>query len=316
MRVAFAGTPDFAVPILSAIFASRHTVCLVVTQPDKPAGRGGKVYAPPVKALALEHGAPVAQPESINRPEGRAALYAAAPEALLVVAYGKILTPRTLRAPARGCFNIHASLLPKYRGASPIAHAILHGERETGVTIQRMAPGVDMGPVLMRRAIAIGAEETAGELSDRLAALAAEMVVPFLDGVESGALSETPQAPNDEPHVPKLEKGDGATPWARDAVAVVNFIRAMTPWPGAFTFHRAADGRARARLILLKARAAEAPRPEPPGTVLQADRQLIVAAGAGAVELLQVKPEGGKPMDAAAFLRGRAVKTGDKFHGE
>lgn len=313
MKLAFAGTPDFAAPILAAIAASRHTVCLVVTQPDRPAGRGGRLTAPPVKETALRLQLPVVQPESINRREALAALVAAAPDALIVVAYGKILTRRALGLPRLGCFNIHASLLPKYRGASPIAAAILHGERETGITIQRMAPGIDTGPVLMRRVTPIGPAENAGELAERLSALAAEMVVPFLDALDAGTLTEEPQGHSHTPVAAKLEKGEGLIPWARSAREVCDFIRAMTPWPGAFTFHRTAAGHVRGRVTILAARPAEGAGPHA-GQVLRADKILVVAAGQGVVEVLQLKPDGGKPMDAAAYMRGRAVQVGDRLH--
>jgi methionyl-tRNA formyltransferase len=317
VKICFAGTPDFAVPTLEALLRSRHAVCLVVTQPDKPRGRGRVPWAPPVKELAQSRGVPVIQPESINRPEAVASLCAAAPDAIVVTAYGKRLGRRVLALPRLGCFNAHASLLPKYRGAAPIERTILCGESETGVTIQRMAPELDAGAILVQRALNIGDEETAGELSVRLSALAAEMIVPLLDAVESAAAVEQPQDAARATEAPSLRKNDGLVPWRLDARGVCNFIRGMTPWPGAFTFHVAgASGERRGRLILLAARPADDPAmAATPGQVLRADDRLIVATGRGCVVVLRVQPEGRKPMDAAAYLRGHAVKAGDFFHG-
>jgi methionyl-tRNA formyltransferase len=325
MKICFAGTPDFAVPMLEALLRSRHAVCLVVTQPDKPRGRGRVPWSPPVKELAQSRGVPVIQPESINRPDAVAALRAAAPDAIVVTAYGKRLSRRVLALPRLGCFNAHASLLPKYRGAAPIERAILCGESETGVTIQRMAPELDAGAILVQRALKIGDEENAGELSARLSALAAEMIAPLLDAVESGAAVGRPQDAARATEAPSLKKNDGLVPWRLDARGVCNFIRGMTPWPGAFAFHVSrASGELRGpfdkaqgkRVILLAARVADDPgTAATPGQVLRADDRLIVATGRGCVAVLRVKPEGGKPMEAAAYLRGHAVKPGDLFHG-
>jgi len=317
VKICFAGTPNFAVPMLEALLGSRHAVCLVVTQPDKPRGRGRVPWAPPVKELAQSRGVPVIQPESINRPEAVASLRAAGPDAIIVTAYGKRLGRRVLALPRLGCFNAHASLLPKYRGAAPIERAIVCGESETGVTIQRMAPEVDAGAILVHRALKIGDEETAGELSARLSTLAADMIAPLLDAVESGEVIEQPQDAARATEAPSLQKNDGLVPWSLDARSVCNFIRGMTPWPGAFTFHLSrATGEPRGRLILLAARPADdAGMAGTPGQVLRADDRLIVATGRGCVAVLRVKPEGGKPMDAAAFLRGHGVRAGDSFHG-
>ncbi|MGD1001370.1 MAG: methionyl-tRNA formyltransferase [Candidatus Brocadiia bacterium] len=314
MKICFAGTPDFAVPTLEALLRSRHAVCLVVTQPDKPRGRGRVPWAPPVKQVAQSRGVPVIQPESINRPEAVQSLRAAAPDAIVVTAYGKRLGRRVLALPRLGCFNAHASLLPKYRGAAPIERAILCGESETGVTIQRMAPELDAGAILVQRALRIGDEETAGELSVRLAVLAAEMIAPLLDAVESGAAVEQPQDAARATEAPSLRKNDGLVPWRLDARGVCNFIRGMTPWPGAFTFYLC--GERRERLILLAARPADdAGAAATPGQVLRAEDRLIVGTGRGCVTVLRVQPEGRKPMDAAAYLRGHVVKPGDLLHG-
>ena len=317
MNVAFAGTPEFAVPTLKAIIASRHRVVLVVTQPDRPAGRSSRPVPPPVKQAALEHGVPLIQPESINRADALARLREAAPDVLLVVAYGKILTRRVIDFTSHGTINIHASLLPKYRGAAPISRAILHGERETGVTLQRVALGVDTGPILMQRAVEIGPEEDAGQLNHRLAALAARIIAPGLDAIEEHRATETVQDESQVTYAPKLAKSDGLIPWEREAAAVHNLVRAMTPWPGAFTFHHPAGGGKAERLILLAARVADWSGPAArPGTILSAGPEPLVACGRGCLKLLQVKPEGSRPMEAAAWVRGHSIHPGDQFRGE
>ena len=310
MRIVFAGTPDFAVPTLAALAAGRHTVELVVTQPDRPAGRGRGLTPPPVKALALKLGLPVIQPESLNDSDAIAAVRAIGPDAMVVIAYGVRLRPRALRIPRLGCLNIHASLLPRYRGAAPINWAIIRGEKETGVTLQRMAPEIDAGGILAQRAIAIGADETAGELFDRLAVLAAEMIGPALDDLDAGRLVERPQDAALATLAPKLEKADGLLDWSLPPAQACNFIRGMTPWPGAFTYHRRAAGTPR-RLILLVARSLAGTTIAPPGTILRADDELHVASGGGCLRVLRLQSEGARPMDAAEWLRGRCAAPGD-----
>jgi len=281
VRIVFAGTPDLAVPTLSALLGSRHDVALVITQPDRPAGRGRRLVAPPMKELALSVKAPVIQPESINRSDAVQQIRASAPDAIVVFAYGKRLAHRVLRLPRLACFNIHASLLPKYRGAAPINHAILNGETETGVTVQRMAETIDTGAIVAQRSVLIGEEETAGQLAERLAALAAEMIVPTLNAIEAGAVEERSQDPALATEAPLLRKSDGVIPWNRSAGEVCNFVRAMTPWPGAFTFHQTAGGEMRGRVVLLAARAVADPGREAkhavgpvarPGVIVRADQ--------------------------------------------
>lgn len=311
MKVAFAGTPDFAVPALRAILRSRHEVCLVVTQPDRGAGRGRKPQPPPVKTLALEYNAPVIQPESINQAEAVQQLKDAQPDVLVVVAYGKILTGRVLRIPPFGCLNIHASLLPRFRGAAPVAHAILRGDSETGVTIQRVVAKVDCGPIFFQRSTAIGPEETAGELYYRLAEMGGEMIVPALDALESATSVEMLQDEVQVTFAPKLTKEDGHIPWQLDARDVCNLIRAMTPWPGAFTFNHGN------RLIVISAQTVNlAEHTAPPGMVVRADDELIISAGRGDVRLLKVKPDGGRVMDAREYLRGHPLRVGELLDGD
>ena len=322
MRIVFAGTPALAVPTLEALIRSRNEVALVITQPDRPAGRGRKSHMPPVKEMALAKSVPVIQPESINRPDVLQQLRAIEPDAIIVIAYGKRLGRRVLALPQFGCLNIHFSLLPKYRGASPINHAILNGEQETGLTIQRMAAEIDTGPILFQHRLEIGAQETAGELAERLAALSSEKIVPALEAIESGAVEEHSQNPANASKAPLLRKSDGAIRWKKRAAEICNFVRGMTPWPGAFTFVRTASGETRGRLIILSAHAlAEAGLEAKhaigevarPGIIVRADSKLVVAAGEDFVSVERVQPEGGKPMDANAYLRGHSVRVGDRF---
>jgi len=322
LNVIFAGVPDLAVPALRALADSQHDVALVVTQPDRPAGRGRKLKAPPVKSFAESRGIPVIQPESINRPDAVEAVRVVRPDTIVSFAYGRRFARRVLRLPRLGCFNIHASLLPRYRGAAPIQHAILNGDAETGVTVQRMAEEIDTGPVLALESLRIGPDETAGELAERIGELAACIIVPTLDGIERGEIEGSPQDESLACDAPALRKKDGLVPWHRDADRVRDFVRAMTPWPGAYTFHCGADGRCRVRLTLLSVRIVAEPGPvvartfgsaAPPGTVISAQDRLLVAAGDRFVEVCRVKPAGGKAMDAASFLRGHDIRAGDRF---
>ena len=316
MKIVFAGTPALAIPTLTALLDSAHEVSLVVTQPDRPAGRGRKLVAPPVKTIALSRGIPVIQPSSINNPESVEAIRDVQPDAIVVFAYGKRLLPRVLTLPRLGCFNIHASLLPRHRGAAPINYAILCGDEETGLTIQHMAERIDAGAILFQRTLLIGERETAGELSDRLAALAAEAVVPVLDGLEAGMLKEQTQDSALVTEAPSLRKADGNIPWERSAVEIDRFVRAMTPWPGAFTFRHTEQKEDGDRVILLDVRPiidSDQAMQAAPGNVVRADEKLLVATGEGFLSVERLKPSGAKEMDAAAYLRGHCVAVGDCF---
>jgi len=322
MRIIFAGTPDYALPALEALLASRHQIRLVVTQPDRRAGRGRRTVAPPVKLLAREGGVPVIQPPTINESAAVQAISEAAPDALVVVGYGHRLSRRVLDIPSLGCFNVHFSLLPRHRGAAPVHHAILRGDRETGVTVQRMEEQIDAGRIVAQRRVEIGEDETCGELTARLATLAGEMIVPVLEAVAEGRLEERTQEPALATAAPKLRKSDGWIPWERSAAEVHRFIRAMTPWPGACTIHSPLTLEPKRRLVISASRPGperrRVPRdPDPgagrPGRVVIAGPDLVVATGDGLLTILRVKPEGGREMEAAAFLRGHAVRAGDWF---
>ena len=322
MKIVFAGTPEFAVPSLAALVASRHKVRLVVTQPDRPAGRGRRAHSPPVKEEAIAHGIEVFQPDSINDPACMETLGAIAPDAMVVVAYGERLSRRALGIPKLGCYNVHASLLPRYRGAAPVHHAILNGEHETGVTIQRMAWEVDTGDILAQQAAYIYEDETTGELTERLAALAASLIGPTMDAVERDEVTPRSQDPSCASVAPKFRKPDGWIRWSQSAREVFNFVRAMTPWPRAFTFYEPVESGRRRRLIVLAAEVGPErrsvkrhtkPAPESPGKVVICNGRPAVATGDGLLTLLRVHPEGGRPMSGEAYLRGHALREGDYF---
>ena len=235
LRIAFAGTPDFSVPALEALLGAGHSVVGVLTQPDRPKGRGRQIAASPVKAAALAHGIAVSQPLSLKDEAGRAELVAWRPDVLVVVAYGLILPSTALSIPRLGCINIHASLLPRWRGAAPIQRAILAGDVSTGVTIMLMDAGLDTGPMLLRREVRIAAEETGGSLHDRLAALGGSTLIEALEGHAAGTLRAIPQPAEGVTYAAKIEKAEALIDWKRDAVEIERQVRAFNPWPVAET---------------------------------------------------------------------------------
>jgi methionyl-tRNA formyltransferase len=324
MRVVMMGTGLFAEPTLEALLASRHEVAGLVTQPDRAAGqeRGStRQTGRGMKAIALEHHVRVLQPESINTPEGVAALADLKPELLVVAAYGQILSKEVLSVPPRGGINVHASLLPKYRGAAPIAWAIWKGEGRTGITIIRMSVALDAGDMLAQEAADIGPEETAGEVEARLAPLGARLALDVLDRMEAGTLPPgIKQDPSQVTKAPKLTKEHGAIDWARPAAEICRQVRAMQPWPTAYTWwHRA--GQPPVRLIVGRAR----PRPRTDAEqaliggaiVVPGDPQVLgVAAVDGIVEIMELQPAGKRRMAAEEFLRGRRPQAGDRLGPE
>ncbi len=304
-RVVFMGTPDFSVPSLSAV-ARQESVTLVVTNPDRPSGRGLSLSVPPVKEEALRLGLPVFQPEKARHPDAVARIAAEKPDLVVVVAYGQILPQSILDIPGRGCVNVHASLLPKYRGAAPINWAVARGETTTGITIMKMDAGMDTGPMLYVREIPIGPEDTAGTMFAKLSLLGAEALLEALRMMREGTLVATPQDDRLATKAPMLKKEHGRIDWSRTAREVRDLVRGMTPWPSAYGFH---DGRV---LKVLSAAAAEGSGT--PGEIVGAGREgITVACGQGAVRLIEVQPEGGKPMAAWAWAQGRRVKTGDRL---
>jgi methionyl-tRNA formyltransferase len=305
LRTVFMGSPDFAVPSLEALCASEEVVA-VVTQPDKPKGRGRALAPPPVKESAVAHGVRVLQPDRIRGDAGaaaRAELLALAPDLIVVAAYGKILPTAVLDIPPYGCVNVHASLLPRYRGAAPIQWAIIRGETESGVTIMRMDEGMDTGPMLLRGAVPITPEETAGSLEAKLAPLGARLLLETLDRLKQGPLEAEPQDHARATLAPRLAKDDGRVDFAQPAERVRDLVRGVDPWPGAFT------SLAGERLLLFMPKLVSGGGV--PGTVLGADRDgLIVACGTGAVAFRELQLAGRKRLPAQALLAGRAVPPG------
>ena len=297
LRIAFAGTPQFALPALRALLASRHQVVGVLTQPDRPAGRGRELRAPPIKLLATEHGLPVAQPATLKTAEGRAALHGWAPELMVVVAYGLILPKPVLMLPRMGCLNIHGSLLPRWRGAAPIQRAVLAGDAETGISIMQLDEGLDTGPVLLERRRPIGLHDTAGDLHDALSELGAAALLEAIDGLVTGELLPRAQPAEGVTHAAKIEKSEARIDWSVTATQIDRRIRAFNPWPVAET-RLAGEG-----LRLLRSSVADAQaREAAPGTVLGlADDGLRVACGAGVIAISELQRAGKRPVSARDF---------------
>ena len=298
LRLAFMGTPDFAVPFLRAL-AAGHQIAAVYSQPPRPAGRGQHAKPSPVHALADAHGWPVRTPSRLKDPEEHKAFAALNLDAAVVVAYGLLLPAPILAAPRLGCLNVHASLLPRWRGAAPIQRALLAGDTETGITIMRMDEGLDTGPILAQRAIPIGAAETAASLHDRLAALGAEMIVAAVDGLAAGTLWARPQPAAGATYAAKLSRAEARLDWRRPAVDLERQVRAFAPWPGA-TFR--ANGET---IKVLSAEIIAESGGTAPGTVL--DDRLTIACGGGALRPTRLQRGGRAACDAAAFLRGFAI---------
>jgi methionyl-tRNA formyltransferase len=310
LRLVFFGTPAFAVPTLDALLASRHQVAAVVTQPDRPRGRGQRVSDAPVKALAIERGVPVLQPDRLLRDTFAEPFSAVRADLGVVAAYGKILPEWLLQMPRLGLINVHASLLPKYRGAAPVHRAILAGERETGVTIMRVVKALDAGPMLAAVTRPIGLDDTSDVVERDLARLGADLLVATLDPLVEGRVTEVPQNDADATYAPRLTKQEGAIDWRRDAMALHNHVRGMRPWPNAFTF-LTGD-----RLVVHRARLAErAGGGVEPGVCIAAEGDAIsVACGdSRALDLLEVQPEGKRVMAAREFLAGHGRLTGQRF---
>lgn len=309
MRIVFLGTGEIGVPSLRALAeSSAHLVCAVFTQPDRPAGRDLKLRPSAIKVLAGEKGIPVYQPERIRTPESIELLRSLNPDILIVAAYGQILPRTILDLPALGCLNIHASLLPRHRGASPIHAAILSGDAESGITIMWMAEGLDTGDILLPSSTPIGRHETGGGLHDRLALLAPSATMEALKLIAQQKAPHVPQEESLATYAPKLKKEDGLVDWSRTAVEIGRQIRAMTPWPGAFTY-LPTNGTP----TLLKIHEALIRRrgKGTAGEILRADKRgILVAAGEGAVLLRCVQTAGGKRLAAADFLRGRTLEKG------
>lgn len=315
MRVLFMGTPAFAVPTLRAL-AEAHHVVAVVTRPDKGRGRGRRTAFSEVKEWALGAGIPVEQPRTLRDAEVQSHLASYGADVFVVAAYGLILPSEILDMPPRGCINVHASLLPRHRGAAPVAWAILCGDEQTGVTTMLMDEGLDTGPMLLRRDVALGPRDTTGEVTEKLAEIGAGLLVETLAGLESGSFVPQPQPQDGVTLAPSLKKADGAVDWREDAVAVDRRIRAMQPWPGSFTF------RGDERLVVWEARPCDVASVDPvvsnePGAVIRVGAEGIrVACGRHAVDIVSLQRAGGRRQTAAEFLRGRPMEVGERLGPE
>ena len=305
-KIIFMGTPDFAVPALKALHKNRNDVALVITQPDRPKGRGRKVSPPPVKTSAIQLGYRVIQPASVKTDEFEDLLKKHKPDIIVVVAFGHILPKNILTLPHLAIINVHASLLPKYRGPAPIHWAIIKGEKETGVTTMLMDEGVDTGDILFASTIIISPDETAGSLHDRLDDLGADLLIKTLNSIEGSGLDPIPQGHDQATYAPLLKKEAGHLDWKMPAADLDPFIRGMTPWPGAFTFHK------HKRLKIFEARPVPMEIDAPPGTVIKGfPDELRVATGKGALALLEIQAASGKRLLVKDFLRGYEIMPGD-----
>ena len=303
LRVAFAGTPDFSVPALEALVASRHAVVGVLTQPDRPKGRGRQITAGPVKAAALAHGIPVAQPLSLKDPAGRAELEAWRPDVLVVVAYGLILPPAVLGLPRLGCINIHGSLLPRWRGAAPIQRAILAGDSCTGVTIMLMDVGLDTGPMLLKQEIPIESTDTGGSIHDRLSVSGASALLEALEGYSAGTLKPIPQPAEGVTYASKIEKSEALLDWHRDALELDRQVRAFNPWPVAETRLEGEQLRVFGTAVLEGLNSTKIGTE--PGTITAvSDSGVVVQCGRGQLALQQLQRPGRRAVPAADFIRG------------
>ena len=302
LRIVFFGTPEFAVPSLRALLNGPDKVVGVVCQPDKPAGRGRHLATPPVKQVALEAQVPVLQPEKLRPPEFLEALRQWAPDLIVVAAYGRILPKAVLDLPPHGCINVHASLLPKFRGAAPVQWAILRGEAVTGVTIMQMNERMDAGDILLQRETPIDGDETYGALQTRLADIGAQALMEAIAQLHAGTLRAQRQREEDVTLAPMIAKENGRIDWTQPAVVIARMVRAFNPWPSAFTY---LDGK------LLKIHRAHVGRPvaSTPGSVVRVEGEIAVAAGDGILVLDELQLEGRRRLSAAEFARGGGIKV-------
>lgn len=309
IKIVFMGTPDFAVPALQTLLETQ-TVVGVVTQPDRPAGRGRQLKQSPVKQLAAAENIPVYQPKSLRSEVAAEPLREWGPDLIVVAAFGQILRPHVLNLPAKGCLNVHASLLPRWRGASPIQHAILAGDSESGISLMKMDEGLDTGPVYVQESLAIHRDETFASLHDRLSDLGGRMLASYLDNIFSGKISPMPQDEPSSTYAPMIKKEDGLLDWQKNSAELDRQIRAMTPWPGAFTtWHGQIIKILAARPLTSTNLSGQ------PGLVVVDQEGVFVLAGDGAVQLESLQLSGKNKMEAADFVRGRADFSGSILGG-
>jgi methionyl-tRNA formyltransferase len=305
LKIIFMGTPDFAVPSLRALHDSGHSILAVVTQPDRPKGRGRKITPPPVKKTARQYGYPVLQPETVRTDEFHEQMIRLTPDLYVVVAFGQILPQSLLDIPGMGSINVHASLLPRYRGAAPIQWAIINGERETGITTMMMDKTMDTGDILLMEKAAIGPTETAVHLHDRLCVVGARVLVQTLEKLQDGSLKRSPQDHEKATYAPMLKKTDGEIDWSMPAERIECLIRGVTPWPGAYTF---SDGM---RLKIFKASVLKQEVNVPPGTIIECfPGELRVATGKWALAVHEIQGESGKRLPIDDFVCGCRLPDG------
>ncbi|MDP7058605.1 MAG: methionyl-tRNA formyltransferase [Nitrospinaceae bacterium] len=311
MNIVFMGTPDFALPTLKQLHESTHNVQLVVTQPDRPKGRGRESTPPPVKQFAVENGLPILQPEKSTNPQVAQTLSELNADIFIVVAFGQILKENLLALPRHFCMNLHSSLLPKYRGAAPINWAIINGEAETGVTTMKMDAGLDTGDILLTDRVPIHFEEDAQSLHDTLATKGASLVLETLRQLEAGTLKPLPQNSSLSSYAPKLKKEDGLICWDNPALTIHNRVRGLSPWPGAFSYLGPK------RLSIRKTEITVGEPSDIPGDIIRtSDRGIEVGTRDGRIIITELQPEGKKRMSAKSFLAGHKIVSGTKFNNK
>lgn len=312
MKIIYMGTPDFAVAPLEAILKAGHEVTAVVTQPDRQKGRGREVQYSPVKECALSHGIPVLQPLKIKEKDAVEELRKYPADISVVAAFGQLLSEEILNMPRLGCINIHASLLPAYRGAAPIQWCVINGEEKTGVTIMQMAKGMDTGDILLQKEVVLDEKETGGSLFDRLMETGAELIVEVLPKIEAGELTPVVQKEELATYAGKITKDMGNIDFAKSAVTIERLIRGLNPWPSAFTHYKGKILKIWEADVVSECANAENPVP---GTVIAMDKEsFTLATGEGALRIRSLQPEGKKRMSCAEFMRGYEVKVGEALH--
>lgn len=314
MRIIFMGTPDFAVPVLQSLINSRHEVVAVVTQPDRPKGRGKNMQFSPVKECALAHNIPVMQPVNVSVPEVIDELRAYEPELIVVVAFGQFVTKKIREMPKYGCINVHASLLPKYRGAGPIQWAVINGEKESGVTTMYMCREIDKGDMLLKDTVTLDPKETGDSLHDKLSMMGGPLLLKTIDQLEDGSAVRIPQCEEESTYAPKLEKTMGNIDWTMDADRIERLVRGLNSWPGTFTKIHGKTVKIWDCDVVCQETLTESQAASEPGTVIISEKdQLIVKAGNGALSLRMLQPEGKKNMTVDAYLRGYPIAQGELF---
>ena len=314
MRIIFMGTPEFAVPVLESLINSRHEVVAVVTLPDRPKGRGKNMQFSPVKECALAHNIPVMQPVNVSVPEVIDELRAYEPELIVVVAFGQFVTKKIREMPKYGCINVHASLLPKYRGAGPIQWAVINGEKESGVTTMYMCREIDKGDMLLKDTVTLDPKETGDSLHDKLSMMGGPLLLKTIDQLEDGSAVRIPQCEEESTYAPKLEKTMGNIDWTMDADRIERLVRGLNSWPGTFTKIHGKTVKIWDCDVVRQETLTENQAAATPGTVIVSEKdQLIVKAGNGALSLRMLQPEGKKNMTVDAYLRGYPIAQGELF---